>query len=106
MREPLVGVAEVQNAPGIALHPHGFVDWAAQNAYVRLTIIKLGNAIDVVAGLGEARYAGAARHRSRSRVVSRQTQLDVPPVAFHELLEMTHAGVHVLLWVEGIGHVQ
>src|SRR5205807_1968435 len=105
---PSISVADVKHATRIPLNPDRIVYRVADDIRPRIgtAVVNLGDPPNIVPGFRNMRYSGAACHRSRARVVSRQRQLDVSTVALQQALEMANTGVHVLLRVKWIGHVQ
>src|SRR6478672_11332896 len=108
MPKTLVGVADIKYAARIPLHANGIVYYVPDHARTGLSaaVIDLSNSPYVILRFSESRNSRTARHRARPSVVGRQAQLDVSAIAFQQALQVTNPGVHVLLRVKRVGHMQ
>ncbi len=69
-------------------------------------VVEVGNSPHIILGFGIMRHARATRHRSRTRVISSQSQIHVAAVTFQKRFQVPHPRIHVLLRVKRILHVQ
>src|SRR5271154_3285097 len=81
----LFRVAEVQDAPVIALHMHGIMHSAPDHMGAgSAALVQAGNTANIVLRLPEMRNPRAARDRARTGVISRQTQAHVAAIAVQQ----------------------
>src|SRR5579872_923604 len=78
----------------------------ARTAVHLATGVKLSDPLDVVAGLAKVRDACASSNSSGTGVVRRQSQANIAAVILHQLLELAHSRVNILLWIKRVVHVQ
>src|SRR2546430_12504405 len=97
-----IGVANVEHAPCISLNANGIAGKTCGGAEIEATVIKVGDAPDIVARLGKMGDARAAGYGAGTGVIGGQGQVHVAAVAFEKLLEMANAGIDVLLGIEWI----